>query len=261
MHLLRLHSIVNVLEREKLLREFYDSYLNIFFPHPDQLDSLPTLLDALGKKDGFEGYTNLRVDVLYDHGKMVGGVVYGYYQKSGCGLIDYFCVANEYRNKGYGSLLIRAAEREIHEIAMRLGRPFANAIFMETNMPHGPEHGHDFSVMDRFQAFERLGYNRVDYSFMQPPLAEDKQPSDTLHLTVCCNVPNRLLRLPDGKFALQMKVLRDWMVEYWNSVDCDVTDRNEYVDMLKWFQENKALESVSIKSLLEPSLVASLPKM
>ena len=38
-HLLKLHSLTNVLEREKLLREFYDSYLNIFFPHPDQLDA------------------------------------------------------------------------------------------------------------------------------------------------------------------------------------------------------------------------------
>ena len=38
------------------------------------------LLDALGRKDGFEGYVNLRVDVLYDHGKMAGGIVYEYYQ-------------------------------------------------------------------------------------------------------------------------------------------------------------------------------------
>jgi hypothetical protein len=38
-HLLKLHALTNVLEREKLLREFYDSYLNIFFPHPDQLDA------------------------------------------------------------------------------------------------------------------------------------------------------------------------------------------------------------------------------
>lgn len=89
----------NVIEREKLLREFYDSFLMAFFPHPDQLDALPTLMDALSKKDGFEGYTNLRVDVLYDHGKMAGGCVYEYYQKSGCGLIDYICVAAEHRGK------------------------------------------------------------------------------------------------------------------------------------------------------------------
>ncbi len=29
---------------------------SVFFPHEDQLDSLPILVDALGKKDGFEGY-------------------------------------------------------------------------------------------------------------------------------------------------------------------------------------------------------------
>ena len=245
MHLLKLHAISNVIEREKLLREFYDSYLNIFFPHPDQLDSLPTLLDALGEKDA------VRVDVLYDHGKMVGGIVYGYYQKSGCGLIDYFCVANASRGRGFGKLLVRAAEREIHEIALRLGRPFANAIFMETNMPHGPEHGEDFSAADRFKTFERLGYQQVDYAFVQPPLEDEKQPSDTLHLTVCINEPHRLKRHPDGGFALQMKVLRDWMIEYWNSVDTDVTERREYVEMLKWFHDNKHIEWVATRSLLD----------
>jgi GNAT superfamily N-acetyltransferase len=212
---------------------------------------LPTLLDALGKKDGFEGYTNLRVDVLYDHGKMVGGAVYGFYQHSGCGLIDYFCVANEYRGKGYGTLLVRAAEREIHEIALRLGRPYANAIFMETNMPHGPEHGHDFTVQERFKTFDQLGYKCVDYRFMQPPLEEHKQPSDTLFLTVCVNPPHKMLRAKDGHWALQMKVLREWMVEYWNSVDVDVTDRKEYIDMLRWFQDNKHVPTVAVRDLIE----------
>ncbi len=36
--------------------QFYHSFLSVFFPHQDQLDGLPVLLDALGKKDGFEGY-------------------------------------------------------------------------------------------------------------------------------------------------------------------------------------------------------------
>jgi predicted GNAT family acetyltransferase len=69
---------------------------------------------------------NLRVDVLYDHGmimfvlrnahknahtrtrtgKMAGGVVYEYYQKSGCGIISYFCVSSAHRGKGYGTLLV-----------------------------------------------------------------------------------------------------------------------------------------------------------
>lgn len=52
--------------------EFYQSFMLVFFPHPDQLDEFPQLLDALGRKDGFDGYCNLRVDVLYDHGKMAG---------------------------------------------------------------------------------------------------------------------------------------------------------------------------------------------
>lgn len=90
-------------------------------------------LDALGKKDGFDGYCNLRVDVLYDRGKMCGGIVYEYYQKSACGLIAYYCVHPDYKEKGYTSLLIHAAEREIHEIALRLQRPWAAAIFFETN--------------------------------------------------------------------------------------------------------------------------------
>ena len=119
-------------------------------------------------------------------------------------------------------------------------------------MPHGPEHGEGFSVMDRFATFDRLGYKCVDYSFVQPPLSDDKQPSDTLHLTVCVNPPNRLRqRQQDGGPVLQMKVLRTWMVEYWNSVDGDVTERPEYVKMLKWFQDHKDQEFVRTKSLLE----------
>lgn len=148
-------------------------------------------------------------------------------------------------------MIVRAAEREIHEIALRLGRPYANAIFMETNMPHGPEHGHDFSVQERFQTFDRLGYKRIDYRFVQPPLEEHKQASDTLFLTVCINPPNKLMRSKDGSPKLQMKVLRDWVIEYWNSVDCDVTTRQEYVDILKWFQDHKHVEYVDLKSLLE----------
>jgi hypothetical protein len=47
-HLVKLHAIRNVIERERLLDEFYRTFLSVFFPHPDQLDSLPILLDALG---------------------------------------------------------------------------------------------------------------------------------------------------------------------------------------------------------------------
>jgi hypothetical protein len=90
-HLVKLHSMTSILNRDQILTEFYKKYLAVFFPHEDQLDGLPVLLDALGKKDGFEGYCNLRVDVLYERARMVGGIVYEYYNKSGCGLIAYYC--------------------------------------------------------------------------------------------------------------------------------------------------------------------------
>lgn len=68
-------------------------------------------------------YSNLRVDLLFDRGKMVGGIVYEYYSRSCCGLIAYYCVHPSYKKFDYGTLLVRAAEREIHEIALRLGQP------------------------------------------------------------------------------------------------------------------------------------------
>lgn len=178
--------------------------------------------------------------------------MYEYYQRSGCGIISYFCVNNAYRGKGYGTLMVRAAEREIHETALRLGRPYANAVFMETNMPGGPDHGEDFSVEERFRTFDQLGYKRVDYQFSQPPLEDHKEPSDTLFLTVCVHAPHRLLRAPNDKcgWRLPMTMLHDWMVEYWLSSDADVTKRPEYHRIVKWFEDTKET-SVSLHSLLD----------
>lgn len=118
-----------------------------------------------------------------------------------------------HRGKGYGTLLVRAAEREIHEVALRLGRPWANAVFMETNMPGTIEHGLEQGAKERFQTFEQLGYKKLEYSFVQPPLDDKKEHSDTLYLTVCINEPHRLLPDPSSKAGWQvpMTMLRDWM--------------------------------------------------
>lgn len=212
------------------------------------------LLDALGKKDGYEGYANLRIDVLYDKGKMAGGCVYEYYPRSGCGIISYFCMGPAFRGKGYGTLLVRAAEREIHSIALRLGRPYANAVFMETNKPGGPEHGDDFSVEERFRTFDQLGYRCIEYAYAQPPLEDHKKPSDTLYLTVCTMPPHRLHPSPQDKvpWRMPMPLLREWMLEYWDSSQADVTQFAEYHAMIKWFEDNsESTPFVRLRSLLD----------
>src|SRR5690606_9893681 len=97
--------------------------------------------------------SHMRVDVLYVDSRMAGGAVYAYYERSNCGIIDYFCVHSMYRNRGYGALLVRAAERQIHDLALEAGHHHASAVFMETNRPDGPSHGDDFPTHDRFVAF------------------------------------------------------------------------------------------------------------
>jgi hypothetical protein len=52
---------------------------------------------------------------------------------------------------------------------------------------------------ERFAKLDALGYKQVEYFFTQPPLEEDKKPSDTLLLCVCVNVPHKLIKAPNDK--------------------------------------------------------------
>ena len=244
-HLLQLHTLNHLEERDRILKDFYDNFLQVIFPHADQLDSLEVIQEGLLKGDHETPHSFLRVDVLFEGERMCGGVVYEFYQHSACGLISYFCVDKLDRAKGLGSLLVNSASREIHSVARSCGFDHANAIFMETNKARGPNHGEESSHTRRYELFDRLGFKRVKFPFVQPPLGEGKNPSDTLYLTVCTEQPNSL-QMIDGQWKMPAALLEKWMKEYWCSVKDDMESTQDFKKMAAFFKGQEYLDIIPL---------------
>lgn len=106
--------------------------------------------------------------------------------------------------------------------------------------------------MERYSNLDRLGYRHVQYEFVQPPLEESKRPSKSLLLCVSVKPPHKLLKAPEDpmKFKLPVQLLKEWMVEYWGSVDTSVESLPEYHEMMSFFEDHKG-EALQLKSLLD----------
>ena len=107
-----------------------------------------------------------------ENNKVIGGIVYEYYNNSNCALITYLVVDKKYRHKGIGTKLLNNAIINLKHEYLNL-----NDIFTEANK-------------DNVQFFNKLNFDVLNIPYIQPSLDISKKPCKHLKLLRYKNIFN-----------------------------------------------------------------------
>jgi len=194
--------------RTKLLEEFYEYFLEVYFPIKEQLDPIERISKALDPKSDTFYESIVHVVVVFDEDKkeMIGGTLFEFFSESTCGLISYFCVKEEYRKTGLGRVLIDTACNIMDSDSVKLRGKECYAILLETNSPLRLIKRDSLPPEKRLGVLSNLGCGLVDFEFIQPPL-EPKLAIDTNLILLYLN--------RDKKRFLDGNILLAFLKEYW----------------------------------------------
>jgi len=194
--------------RNKLLVEFYEDFLKVYFPIKEQLDPIERISNALDPTSDTFYESLVHVVVVFDESKkeMIGGTLFEFFSESACGLISYFCVKEEYRKSGVGRILIDTACNIMDSDSVKLRGKECYAILLETNSPLRLIKRDSLPPEKRLGVLSNLGCWLVDFEFIQPPL-EPKLAIDTNLILLYLN--------RDKKRFLYGNILLSFLKEYW----------------------------------------------
>jgi GNAT superfamily N-acetyltransferase len=165
-----------------LLERFYEEIYVPEFPSRDERESLDNMKAYLRlKAEGWYGGNNYHVILGLAGGKAVAGAFADYLDEPNSGVIEFLVVAPASRGGGVGGRLLAETEQRLANDARRLGRSGLDAVAAEMNDPFRP--GRD--SMDGFiraAIWDRWGFGRLDFPYIQPALSADQAPVDGLLL-------------------------------------------------------------------------------
>jgi GNAT superfamily N-acetyltransferase len=175
----------------ELLRTFYEDCFIPEFPNPDERESLEVLENYLQLKEtGWYGKNNYHILVVLDGEKPVGGSITDYLVEPNAGVIEYLVVQPEHRGQGLGRRLLEETERLLHVDADKGRNRPLDWIVAEMDDPYltpGPTSGIDHFSLARI--WHNMGYQLLDFPYLQPALSSDKKPVENLSMIVklCSN--------------------------------------------------------------------------
>jgi len=136
-----------------------------------------------------------------------------------------------FRRIGLVTELLRRATDILNEQARKLGRPPLAAILAETNKA-GVEDGVTVSTT-RHEIQSRLGFCRLHFDYIQPPLSEGQDPCSELLLLIWQpNMPQDQLQLKEG--TVPAKMIRDWYNGFCHALMGYETDPKDYAQA-SWY--------------------------
>ncbi|EFA76800.1 histidine kinase [Heterostelium album PN500] len=240
-----LHSTPNPI-CEQLATRFYHEVLVPNFSGENELDSLESWISMLPGNGGsnnngnnnnsnsssggvtkqdFHLLVSLRYldDDITQQPMICGGLVFEYHSDVNCGLLSYILVGDEHMAR---SLIQRAVDILDRNAVERGNLAGCNAIFLETahfsnnstttSTTTTTKNNTDNRIMETSYCHEfldRMGWRKVDFSYVQPPLSVDKKPSGKLSLAVL--VTKRIPQSRPDCHYLPASLLLEFTTNYW----------------------------------------------
>lgn len=208
--------------------EFYTSVYIDNFPENER-DSIENLIDRTLK---IKSNNHHDIILCYQGNELAGGIVFDYFKKSNCGVIEYVVVSPKYRGRRIAKKLVAKATADICNYSKN-NRP--EAIFIEVEDPEK----HEFPTketaqnnINRLQLWGNSMYNKVDITYVQPSLGHGQEAVHTLMLA--CNTHDSSTNTIDAK------TLESFLTEYnqvSNRIDDVMDPKNGLVEM---FEEIKS---------------------
>jgi RimJ/RimL family protein N-acetyltransferase len=218
-----------------LITRFYNGLMKTNFPIEDELEPLDVWLHQLDPQYQASVAENvylmnqmIALDMNQNDAegpKIAGGISFEYYKEGDSALVTYFVVDPSFRRIGLVTELLRRATDILNEQARKLGRPPLAAILAETNKA-GVEDGVLLSTT-RHEIQSRLGFCRLSYDYIQPPLSEGQEPCSELLLLIWQpGMAADQQQLKEGR--IPAKVVRDWYNGFCHALMGYDTDPSEY---------------------------------
>jgi hypothetical protein len=197
----------------KLLKRFYKDCLVPEIPDRNARDSFRHIQGNLRRKEKrnyAKKNNNYHVVVLLDGDDLIGGAIADYLFDPNAGVIEYFIIQPDHREKGVGRRLLEFTERLLHEDADRMRRMHGvlasgeiakfdavepsmhetvkrhNALdWIVAELPDPyltPVSTNQFDPFVRAQIWARWGFGVLDFPYEQPALDKRRRPVSNLLL-------------------------------------------------------------------------------
>ena len=111
-------------------------------------------------------------------GGIVGGAVFDYFRKSNSAVVEFLVVDSKFRSRGLGTKLFRQIVMTADEDARKAGNPPCEFVFCEVE---SPETSSD-KTLRHLHFWSGNWMRRLDFNYVQPPLASGKHPAEGLWL-------------------------------------------------------------------------------
>lgn len=166
-------------EDRVLLHAFYQSLCVPEFPDPDERESLANMERYLElKASGWYGANNYHILLFFDDtGAFLAGSVSDYLADPNAGVLEFMVVDPRWRHRGIGQQVLEQTERTLLADARHASRDPLACIVGELNDPCKPATETDsIDPFLRLEIWQRWGYGRLDFPYVQPALSPNQRP-------------------------------------------------------------------------------------
>ena len=251
--MLALHEVGATPRDLDLLRCFYDGPYTAEFPDPNERESYANMVTYLRAAGTHENGYHI-VLALADN-RAIGGSVSDYFADSNAGVVEFILTAPEHRGSGLGTALLRDTEGRLVADAQRRGRDLG-FIAAEINDPFRRSATPDnVDPFERAGWWDRRGYGKLDFPYVQPALSPEQVPVRNLMLGVKLFAPSqrRAISAP----AVDV-FLRDYLIHAMRIAD--PASSAEYVEMSRWLGSRDDVGVISLRKYIgeDPSAGANI---
>jgi GNAT superfamily N-acetyltransferase len=198
-------------DRDRFVR-FYGELYTASFPDADERESLENMLRFLElKREGWYGPNGYHIALMLDGESVVAASVSDYFDDPNCGVIEFILVDAQARGRGLGRRMHEATLALLQADARSSGRAGLDFMFIELNDPFRvPPADDNFDPFERAMLWDRWGYGRLCFPYVQPALSERQRPVDCLLLAAKPLVPQLAAGFPSDLVRRSVEAYLIW---------------------------------------------------
>ena len=162
---------------------FYKFYREIIVPNFDdnECETIIQFENELKLEDDNRKY--YIIVILDDDTNTLGGIIFDYLADTNVGLIEYIVTDSKQKRKGIASASLKFMVNILNNEAKKRGCERIKFICGEVEKQiNGREDKHYF--------WEKYGFKKLDFNYIQPALDSEKQPVEIMDFGIMTKIPN-----------------------------------------------------------------------
>lgn len=157
---------------------FYAGIYSESFVSDDERESLDNIVKYMKECQAVRDWSFHVLLAKDESGGIVGGAVLDYFRKPNSVVVEFLVIDSKFRSRGLGTKLFRQIVKTADEDARKAGNPPCEFVFCEVE---SPETSSD-KTLKHLHFWSGNWMRRLDFNYVQPPLAIGKHPAEGLWL-------------------------------------------------------------------------------